>query len=473
MTDNTEKTITGLEKPCTEHADFIPEGEPCDGDLPCYTRLVDVCEGNLDKAAAVYERLRADQRERERQKADEILHRADLASDPAERFRCEYHKDVRPDPGCIQCGIWLRYRNDEASRQYQALTAGDQPMPEPIGLRAFLDEPDEDEPMLIEDVWPREGHVLLSAREKLGKTTIWQNAVRALVDGDRFLTRWAVPETVNRVFVFDLEMPRRLLKRQLRKIGVQNLDRVHVTPMRGLAARLDVRVPEIRAYWVSELAGADVVILDCLGPVLIALGLDPDRQGRDFLEAWVSMLTEAGVPSSLIIHHHGYGAERSKGDSGIRQWADVFWDLVSENPDDPAEPRFFRVFGRDSISVPEGMLIFKAETERLVYTDVSRADHRANKRAQQRDQEDKARAAKPADEITRLLRVLKADTERSWTTAEVERLGVSEAKLSKTAATAARRAATAEGLLEKIRVTAATVPDQYFLTAAGQERAGD
>jgi hypothetical protein len=53
-------------------------------------------------------------------------------------------------------------------------------------------------------------------------------------------------------------------------------------------------------------------VLDCIGPVLAALGLDeskPAEAGR-FLSAFEELLADAGVAESFLIHHMGHDAER-------------------------------------------------------------------------------------------------------------------------------------------------------------------
>ena len=72
-------------------------------------------------------------------------------------------------------------------------------------------------------------------------------------------------------------------------------------------------------------AATGVVVLDCLGPVLGALGLDENSNtdvGR-FLGAFAELLDEAGAPEAAVVHHMGHSGERTRGGSKLRDWPDA------------------------------------------------------------------------------------------------------------------------------------------------------
>lgn len=113
-----------------------------------------------------------------------------------------------------------------------------------------------------------------------------------------------------------------------------------------------------------------VVILDCLRPVLDAFGLSEDKDAGRFLVAFDALLAEGGAPEGLVIHHMGHAGERSRGDTRLRDWPDVEWKLVREAAEDgqseAAARRYFAAYGRD-VDVPEGLLTYDRETRRLTY----------------------------------------------------------------------------------------------------------
>ena len=146
---------------------------------------------------------------------------------------------------------------------------------EPIRLTEFLAIPDEPVQYRINSLWPLRGRVMLSAQWKVGKTTLVGNAIRALADSLKFLDRFdTVPA---RVILLDFEMDEGTVRHWLRDQRIRNTDDVQVLPLRGKASSFDILDPQTRSAWASRLRGNDVVILDCLRPILDALGLSEGK----------------------------------------------------------------------------------------------------------------------------------------------------------------------------------------------------
>lgn len=284
----------------------------------------------------------------------------------------------------------LRLRARAAAKAlFEAEQAGDIRPPAGITLTDFLRQPFEPTRYRIDGLWPRRGHVILAAAFKAGKTTMRDNLVRHLVDGGRFLGIYPVDQVVDgRVGVIDFEMPPNKLQEWLRDQGITNTDQVVLWTLRGQARQFDLRNDLVRAAWAEQIKSAQVrvLVVDCLGPILSALGADENGQ-KDVgpvLDALTSLAVEAGVDEVLLIHHMGHGAERSRGASRLRDWPDAEWRLVRQKDDDnpfgdpdPAAPRFFAAFGRD-VNVREGQLVYDHATRRLVYADGNRREARAN-----------------------------------------------------------------------------------------------
>jgi hypothetical protein len=325
------------------------------------------------------------------------------------RLLCPNGHD-RPDQWCSGCHAMTTAAREQGKQEYAASKASDR-MPEMINLVDLLAEPDEPTAYLIDRVWPKEGRVILSAPAKAGKTTLRNNAIRSLVDGAPFLGIFEMPKVVERVVVLDLELTRSMQKRWLRRQRIDNIAAVDLVPMRGQAHALDPRAP---GRWVEYLRGADVVILDCLEPVLHALDLNPNVEARKFLEDWAELLTEAGVGANKVIHHHGHGAERAKGDSGILAWPDALWDIVYETQGEVFTPRYFgaQVRSDSGEDVPLMELELDPETGRL------RAKAGTNRDIGQAQR-------KSAEAVTILLRALLADHERRVGLGEQPQAGMS------------------------------------------------
>ena len=250
--------------------------------------------------------------------------------------------------------------------------------PAPTNLADLLAQPDDEAAYRVGELWPTGGRVLLAAQFKAGKSTLVGNVLRSLVDGDKFLDRFdAVP--VGRVALIDTELDTRTLRRWLREQAIDNTERVSVLPLRGAVSTFDILDAAARSRWAAQLAGADVVILDCLRPVLDALGLSEDKDAGRVLVAFDALLAEIGATEGMVVTHMGHEAERARGDSRLRDWPDAEWKIArggDDSDDDGRRPRYFSALGRD-VSLPEGLLTFDPETRRLAYGEGNRRDSNA------------------------------------------------------------------------------------------------
>lgn len=250
--------------------------------------------------------------------------------------------------------------------------------PEPLSLTDLLAEPDDGPTYRMDDVWPTAGRVLLAAQFKSGKSTLVGNVIRSLVDGDQFLSEFAVTP-VNRVALLDTELDSRTLRRWLRDQGIRNTEAVSVLALRGAVSTFDILDPAIRSEWAQRLAGADVVILDCLRPVIDSLGLSEDKDAGRVLVAFDALLAEIRAGEGMVITHMGHQNERARGDSRLLDWPDALWKIVrdgDETDDDGNRRRYFSALGRD-VALPEGLLNFDAATRHLTYSGGNRRDSAA------------------------------------------------------------------------------------------------
>ena len=259
---------------------------------------------------------------------------------------------------------------DEAKRRYDEYNRAEVGLPPVRNLTALLAEPDTETAYRIDGVAPAGGRVMLAAQAKSGKTTLTGNLVRSLVDGDPFLGRFGVNGQARRVVVIDTEMSENMVRRWFRDQGIVHTDRVDVIALRGRVGAFNILNPRPRAEWADLLHGVDYLIMDCLRPVLDALGLDEYRDAGKFLVAFDALLAEAGITDGLLVHHMGHSGERARGDSRLQDWPDAHWRILRAK-DDPDADRFFSAFGRD-VEVPEGRLQFDPDTRRLTYSDGSR-----------------------------------------------------------------------------------------------------
>jgi GTPase SAR1 family protein len=218
---------------------------------------------------------------------------------------------------------------------------------------------------------PAGTRVLLTGPGKAGKTSLMIGLLRALVDGDPWLGSAAAMPIEGRVGLVDLEMSGAQLDDWFRQSQIVHPDRIVVASLRGFTAAFNLLDRDRRAAWASTLRAHDVqyLIVDCLRPILDALGLDEARDAGKFLVAFDALLREADVSEACLVHHHGHTNERARGDSRLIDWPDATWRMVRAEDG----TRYIAAEGRD-VSVPESRLSWDPETRRLTLAGGSRRD---------------------------------------------------------------------------------------------------
>ena len=267
----------------------------------------------------------------------------------------------------------------EARRIVDTEERGGDIVPGGLTLREFLSVDDGPLEYRIADFQPVGTRVMCAATFKSGKTTLRDQVAGLVVDGGRFLGAYDVVPIDGAVAMIDTEMSPRQLRAWLRDQRIRHDDRIVLFSLRGAAASLNLLDARVRARWAAQLSAFNVryLILDCLRPVLDALGLDEKNEAGRFLVAFDALLAEAGVPEALILHHMGHvggerSRERARGDSRLRDYPDVEWRIVRQD-DDPSSSRYISAYGRD-VDVPEQLLAYDKATRRLSVAGGSRRD---------------------------------------------------------------------------------------------------
>jgi hypothetical protein len=274
----------------------------------------------------------------------------------------------------VQATVDIERAKREARRRLDAEERGHIVPPTFDTLRDRLARPRPATVFRITDWQPCGSRVMLTAQGKTGKTILVGNVMRSLADGDAFLGRYAVAPVDGTIALVDFEMSGAQLDAWLRAQGIHQDHRVFVIPLRGQAASFNILDSQVRADWVARFRQHQVryLLLDCLRPILDALGLDEHHDVGRFLVALDALLLDAGIRECLVVHHMGHGAERARGDSRLRDWPDVEWRLLRQD-DDPATPRYITAYGRD-VDVPESRLVYEPATRALTITAGSRKD---------------------------------------------------------------------------------------------------
>jgi RecA-family ATPase len=290
---------------------------------------------------------------------------------------------------------------EEAQRRHAALTADEKSEPYSTPLEELLAEPDDDPQYLIEGLWPTGGNVLFSAQYKAGKTTVVGNLVRCLADGDTFLgspntekdiyldrcftVRQLKPD--EGIFIADLELDRRTLRRWLRDQNIKNPAWVRAESFRGRLDDFDILNPARRDEWARALRSwaIKILVVDPVGPLIAAYGFSEESNTdvAKVLGAIDALAAEADVEEVLLVHHMGHSGERSRGASVFRTWPDAEWRLLREEPPrgkeaSPDAARFFTAEGRD-VAVYETKLDYDPTTRHLSIAGGTRSQYAANK----------------------------------------------------------------------------------------------
>ena len=162
----------------------------------------------------------------------------------------------------------------EAARVVDAEERGSGTPPLFQTLRERLAQPHVELAYRLHGWQPCGTRVLLAAQFKAGKTSLVGNTLRSLVDGGLFLGRDPVTPIARTAVLLDLEMSETQLVSWLRDQQIRQDDRVIVVPLRGRVAAFDILNSRVRHEWAQRLrdVGCDYLMLDCLRPLMDALG---------------------------------------------------------------------------------------------------------------------------------------------------------------------------------------------------------
>jgi hypothetical protein len=264
----------------------------------------------------------------------------------------------------------------DASKRLRDEECPPKPIPQPRSLRDRLANKTQPIPYRIAELLLYGQRVMLVAQFKAGKTTMVVNLIRSLVDNRPFLNRFPVRAVVD-VTLIDAEMASEdtnQLDEWYERAGIKNQDHVKVVALRGAASSFNIIDPIVRRQWADNLRGTKFLILDCLRPILDALGLDENKDAGKFYVAFDALLAEAGIREAMIVTHMGHANERARGDSRNLDWPDVTWNLVRLD-EDPSSARFFKAFGR-GVDHRETALDFDPKSVELTLGQGSRKDEK-------------------------------------------------------------------------------------------------
>jgi RecA-family ATPase len=255
----------------------------------------------------------------------------------------------------------------------------------PISYTEFLANTYTTPSYRVEALWPTGGTALLAAYRKVGKSTMVQNIIYSLASGKPFIGCAVTPlEPDESIVHLNLEVSERTQQHYAHYFGAW--DNVFLYNLRGQARKFNILSDAIRSRIAERLAdyNTTVLVVDPLGPLLRAFGLDENKNSADgggaIVEALNELAAEAGISETLLVHHTGHGSQwRARGSSVFGDAPDVLWNYrlgrhkMEEADDDDKEKidpngRYFSATGRLDKDWEERRLFFDGRTHRLGLT---------------------------------------------------------------------------------------------------------
>ena len=269
--------------------------------------------------------------------------------------------------GAIAREMETLHVRDEAKRRHAAKSAESVELPKSYTGQDFLSVDFGEEQWLVEGLIPTDSRVLFLAQRKAGKTTMMLNLLRSLLDRDDFLNYFPVTD-YRRVSLIDFELSDRNLQRWLRSQSIHGIGALDVIPSRGRASALNVLDDRTRARWAQRLGdfGTETLIVDPIGPVARALGLDENTELGILMDAIGELKHEAGISEVVMVHHMGWDDSHGRGDSKQEDIPDAIVRLTTDDMNDLRAFHYLSAMGRD-VDVPKGLVTMR-EGNRLSFT---------------------------------------------------------------------------------------------------------
>lgn len=275
--------------------------------------------------------------------------------------------DARSPDERLEAAVTKELTRLRASREARArLRAEDRtPLVWAEDIRAVLARGIEPVQFVIEDLAPVGSNVLLVAEAKAGKTTLVMNLVAAIVQGQKFLGRYAIdhlPEGSSITYSnFELSenMAANWLGAMLTGDPADDLHALHVDQWKGSSLNLPDGEVEDELVEQLRLRRSSVWVID---PYSAAI--DHDENSNTETGAWVNAIDRIARRADLrlvvIAAHSGVAAKdggdlRVRGATRLDGWQSLKWMYthdgdVNESP--PGTIRYLKAWGRD-VDVPQ------------------------------------------------------------------------------------------------------------------------
>ncbi len=234
-----------------------------------------------------------------------------------------------------------------------------------------LSLPEEGEVWTLGGLLPAGGNVVLAAVAKAGKTTMMNNLIRSLCDGDDFLACFPVASSGGRVGMWNYEVGQGQYLRWMRDAGIRNPGNVSELHLRGRSVPLQSAIGRDWAIdWLSR-EKVSTWIIDPFARAASGIQEDKAHEVGPWLEAVDEIKESAGVREVILVTHTPkpskstsgeiiVGGETARGSQRLHDWPDVAWYISR----DSKGQRMFRASGRD-VEIGASSLLFDDRSRSL------------------------------------------------------------------------------------------------------------
>jgi hypothetical protein len=231
-----------------------------------------------------------------------------------------------------------------------------------ISLTDLLSQKVQNTKWAIEGLLIMFGKVFLAAKAKSGKTTLSMALLKSLADGDYFLGKFKVNPVEGRIGYMNLELTEFQMQEWVARQDIENHDRIHFWNLRGKVNPF--RSANSRNHLIEEIRslGIKTLIIDTFSKIFPGEANNNSEVNR-FLTMLDVTLDKAGVEQLIMLVHAGNDGSKIRGATALTDHPDGIWYLACDEEGN----RFFHAIGRD-IAVPEGQIVFEADSNKLTYT---------------------------------------------------------------------------------------------------------
>ncbi len=253
---------------------------------------------------------------------------------------CE--EDRKNYDNLVHQNLIKKYAGEKASHLYQEAKNADVEIVPLLNLDQMERRVSSQPAFLVKGLLAPAQSIMAVAQKKAGKTMLALNWVYSMTTGTPFLGRYE-PVRPFKLAYFDSELGEANAFAYMDTLGIPR-DMVLYCDLKGQARLFDTRSDHLRNKYAKALRdwGAEMIVVDCVGPIISAIGIDEQSSMvRPLLDSFDTLSRSAGcVAGPLVVHHAGHNeSERGRGSSAFGDWPSMEWNLqrLGYGPEAPRE----------------------------------------------------------------------------------------------------------------------------------------